>query len=138
MARPGACAIGILKTGFRGESAAGNGRTLGFAHQTGNHGARTCRQAILERVLPLNLAIVDPACRWHGAGIHTTEESIRLIETAETVELMAFSPDGDPLAMVAIAKPEALTLIGMPVTMAHAFPASHVGAGRVFGEAVRR
>lgn len=64
--------------------------------------------------------------------------AIRLIETAETVELMAFSPDADPLAMVTIARAEALTLIGMPVTMAHVFRASHVVAGRVFVEAVRR
>ena len=67
--------------------------------------------------------------------MQTTEESIRLIETARTVELMAFSPYGDPLAMVPIAKCEALTLIGMPLTMGHRFRASHVGEGRVFVEA---
>ncbi len=47
----------------------------------------------------------DPACRRHCAGMHTTEESFLLIESARTVELMAFSPDGDPLAMVRIANP---------------------------------
>ena len=68
--------------------------------------------------------------------MQTTEESIRVIETAHTVELMAFSPDADPLAMVPIAKSEALALIAMPVTMGHRFRASAVGAGRVFVEAV--
>lgn len=68
--------------------------------------------------------------------MHTTAESFRLIEAAQSVELMAFSPDGDPLAMVPIAKSEALALIAMPVTMGHRFRASHVGEGRVFVEAV--
>ncbi len=67
--------------------------------------------------------------------MQTTEESIRLIETAHTVELMAFSPDGDPLAMVPVSKVEALTLIAMPVTMGHVFRSSQIGAGRVFVEA---
>ncbi|MEN9678166.1 MAG: hypothetical protein RIS76_4062 [Verrucomicrobiota bacterium] len=68
--------------------------------------------------------------------MHSTAEFLRLIETVQTVELTAFSPDGDPLAMVPIGKPEALALIGMPVTMGHVFRASHVGEGRVFVEAV--
>lgn len=68
--------------------------------------------------------------------MQTTEESIRLIETARTVELMAFSPDGDPLAMVPIAKSEALALITMPVTMGHCFRAALVESGPVFIEAV--
>lgn len=68
--------------------------------------------------------------------MQTTEESIRLIETARTVELMAFSPDGDPLALVPIGKPEALALIALPTSMGHRFRASAVGAGRVFVEAV--
>ncbi|MEN9677143.1 MAG: hypothetical protein RIS76_3039 [Verrucomicrobiota bacterium] len=45
-----------------------------------------------------------------------SETSCRLIETAQTVEPMAFSPDGDPLALVAISKSEALQLIALPVT----------------------
>jgi len=79
--------------------------------------------------------MVVPACRRHGGGMHTTEESFRLVETARTLELMAFSPDVDPLALVRIAKPEALALIAMPATMGHVFRASHVGKGRVFVEA---
>jgi hypothetical protein len=68
--------------------------------------------------------------------MNTIEESLRLIEAARTVELMASSPDGDPLAMVPIAKREALTLITLPVTMRHVFRASAAGAGRVFVKAV--
>ena len=79
--------------------------------------------------------VVAP-CRCHGAGMQTTEQSVRLIETAQTVELMAFSPDGDPLAMVPIAKSEAQALIAMPVTMGHGFWASVVNGGRVFVEAI--
>lgn len=80
--------------------------------------------------------MVDHAFRCHGAALQTTEESVRLIQIAQTVELMAFSPDGDPLALVPIAKPEALALIAMPVTMGHIFLASQVRDGRVFVEAV--
>lgn len=71
--------------------------------------------------------------------MQTTEESVRLIESARSVELMAFSRDGDPLAMVPIAKSEALALIAMPVTMGHVFRAALVGVGegRVFVEGVR-
>lgn len=85
---------------------------------------------------PLNLAMVDHAFRCHGAAMQTTEESVRLIQIAQTVELMAFSPDGDPLALAPIAKAEALALIAMPVTMGHIFRASRVRDGRVFVEAV--
>lgn len=66
----------------------------------------------------------------------TTEESFRLIETAQSVELMAFSPDGDPLATVPSAKSEALALIAMPVTIGHVFRASQAGVRRVFLEAI--
>ena len=66
--------------------------------------------------------------------MHTTAESFRLIEAAQSVELMAFSPDADPLAMVPIAKSEALALIAMPVTMGHVFRESVVNGGRVFVE----
>lgn len=80
--------------------------------------------------------MVAAVLRRHRVGMHTTEESVRLIETAQIVELMAFSPDGDPLAMVPIAKAEALTLIAMPVTMGHVFRAASVAEGRVFLEAI--
>ena len=49
---------------------------------------------------------------------------------------MAFSPDGDPLAMVPIAKSEALALIAIPVTMGHVFRAASVAEGRMFLEAI--
>ncbi len=85
--------------------------------------------------------MVDPACRCHAFGMRSIEESIRLIETAQTVELMASSRDGDPLAMVPIAKSDALPLIAMPLiamppSMRHVFRAAHVGNGRVFVEAI--
>lgn len=79
--------------------------------------------------------MIDHACRCHGTGVQTTDESFRLIKTAQSVELMAFSPNGDPLAMVPIAKSEALALIAMPVTMGHVFRASVANGGRVFVEA---
>ena len=44
---------------------------------------------------------------------------------------MAFSPDRDPLALVPIAKSEALALIAMPVTMGHVFRASAAGEGGI-------
>lgn len=80
--------------------------------------------------------MVDPAGRCHGAGMHTTEDSIRVIEAARTVEVVAFSPDGDPLAYVAISKSEALALVASPVAMGHRFRAVLATAGRVFVEAV--
>lgn len=49
---------------------------------------------------------------------------------------MAYSPDGDPLAYVEIAKPEALKLIGMPASMGHVFRAVRGLGGRWFVEAV--
>lgn len=80
--------------------------------------------------------MVAPLVRVHGVGMRTTEESIRLIETAATVELMAFSRDGDPLAMVPIAKSEALALVAMPVTMGQVLRTTLVEGGRVFVEPV--
>lgn len=51
----------------------------------------------------------------------------------------AYSPDGDPLAYVEIAKGEAVKLIGMPASMGHVFPAERVTVGgRVFVVAVIR
>ncbi len=76
--------------------------------------------------------MVDASCRCHGGGTHTTEESFRLIETARTVELMAFSPDGDPLVMVPISKSEAMRLVSLPPMMGHAFRAARDKGGRVF------
>jgi hypothetical protein len=73
----------------------------------------------------------------HSVAMNSrTEFSIQIVNAALTVEILAFSPDGDPLAMVPIAKCEALALIAMPVTMGHVFRAPHVGNGRVFVEAI--
>lgn len=47
----------------------------------------------------LNLAMVAPFCRCRGADTQTTEQSVRLIQTAQTVEQMAVSPGGYPLAL---------------------------------------
>ena len=68
------------------------------------------RQPVLPLpVLPsLNLARARAKDWRKSSAVQTTEESIRLIETARTVELIAFSPDGDPLAMVPVAKSAAL------------------------------
>lgn len=60
-----------------------------------------------------------------------TLESLVAIGTARTVLFVAYSPDGDPLALVEISKEEAARLVSLPEAMGHVFratirPGSHV------------
>lgn len=68
--------------------------------------------------------------------MHSTETSIQIIQTAQTVELLAYSPDSDLLATVEINKDEALRLVRLPRTMGHVFRATRGPGGRVTVEAV--
>ena len=53
-----------------------------------------------------------------------TLESLVAIGTAKTVLLEAYSPDGDPLALVEISKEEAARLVSLPEAMGHVFRAT--------------
>ena len=53
-----------------------------------------------------------------------TLESLVAIGTARTALLVAYSPDGDPLALVEISKEEAARLVSLPEAMGHVFRAT--------------
>ena len=74
-----------------------------------------------------------PAGRlWDPAGMHSrTLESLALIAEAVAVDLVAFSRDGDPLAVVEIPRREAERLVGLPEAMGHVFRADRRRGGRV-------
>ena len=73
----------------------------------------------------------------HGPGMHAMSEmSVRLIQEAATVEILLFSPDGDPLAMVEVSKAEAVRLVNLPPCMGHVFRAAREARGIVFVEPV--
>ena len=75
--------------------------------------------------------------REHGVAMHSmTAASIRIINDAQTVEVLLFSPDADPLATVEVSKSKAVRLVGLPVTMGHVFRAARERVGGVFVEPV--
>ena len=84
----------------------------------------------------LNVAIPDDGDPVHDVGMHSTGTSLRLIQSAQTVEALLFSPDSDPLALVSIPRDEALRLVTMPVMMGHRFTATLMAGGKVLVEPV--
>ena len=64
-----------------------------------------------------------------------TLESLVAIGTAKTVLLVAYSPDGDPLALVEISREEAARLVSLPEAMGHVFRATVQPGGQVCIEA---
>ena len=66
-----------------------------------------------------------------------TLESISLISGAVAVDLIAYSRDGDPLAVVEIPRREAERLVRLPEAMGHVFKAARRRGGRVEVGAVR-
>lgn len=64
-----------------------------------------------------------------------TLESLVAIGTARTVLLVAYSPDGDPLALVEISREEAARLVSLPEAMGHVFRATVQPSGQVYIEA---
>jgi hypothetical protein len=64
-----------------------------------------------------------------------TLESLVAIGTARTVLLVAYSPDGDPLALVEISRDEAARLVSLPKAMGHVFEATVQPGGHVHIEA---
>ena len=65
-----------------------------------------------------------------------TLESLVTIGTARTLLLVAYSPDGDPLALVEISREEAARLVSLPEAMGHVFRAAERKGGEVHIEAV--
>lgn len=59
---------------------------------------------------------------------------IRIINGAMTVDVLVFSPDGDPLATVEISKAEGMRLVSLPMMVVHVFRATRESGGRVFVE----
>ena len=58
-------------------------------------------------------------------------KSVRLIRGATTVEVLLFTPTGDPPALVAVSKDEAVRLVNLPPAMGYVFRAAREAGGLV-------
>ena len=89
-----------------------------------------------ERHIPQNLAMAGRGGFAKVPGMHSRSlESLALIAKAVAVDLVVYSRDGDPLAVVEIPRREAERLVRLPEAMGHVFRA-HLGrSGRATIEA---